>query len=133
MNIKKVSELTGVSADTIRYYERVGLIHPIQRTETGIRNFDEEDIRWINYARHMRHAGLSIESMTNYVSLFREGEHTIPQRKELIRQQMDELTEKIDALMDTRDRLAYKLANYEEHLQPIETSLREGEQVSQES
>lgn len=74
MNIKKASEITGVSADTIRYYEKIGLIHSIKRNENGVRIFDEEDLRWIHFARAMRTAGLSIESLSQYVSMFQEGE-----------------------------------------------------------
>lgn len=129
MNIKKVSEITGVSADTIRYYEKIGLIHPITRNENGVRVFDEEDLRWIHFARAMRTAGLSIESLTNYVSMFQEGDHTIEARKEILRDQIEDLTERIDVLQAAKDRLEFKLANYDTHLRPYETSLREGEQV----
>lgn len=128
MNIKKVSEITGVSADTIRYYEKIGLIHPIKRNENGVRVFDEEDLRWIHFARAMRTAGLSIESLTNYVSMFQEGDHTIEARKEILRDQIEDLTERIDVLQAAKDRLEFKLANYDTHLRPYETSLREGEQ-----
>lgn len=129
MNIKKVSEITGVSADTIRYYEKIGLIHPIKRNENGVRVLDEEDLRWIHFARAMRTAGLSIESLTNYVSMFQEGDHTIEARKEILRDQIEDLTERIDVLQAAKDRLEFKLANYDTHLRPYETSLREGEQV----
>lgn len=61
MNIKTVSKETNVSADTIRYYERVGLIPPVKRNEHGVRDFNDEDLRWIVFSRHMRDAGMSIE------------------------------------------------------------------------
>ena len=84
MNIKKASELTGVSADTIRYYERIGLIPPVKRSEGGIREFDEDDLRWIKFSRQMRNAGISIEKLIEYLSLFREGNSTVSVRKELL-------------------------------------------------
>lgn len=129
MNIKKASELTGVSADTIRYYEKIGLIHSIKRNENGVRIFDEEDLRWIHFARAMRTAGLSIESLSQYVSMFQEGDHTIEARKEILHDQIEDLTKRIDVLQAAKDRLEFKLANYDTHLRPYETSLREGEQV----
>lgn len=72
MNIGTASKETNVSADTIRYYERIGLIPPVKRTESGIREFNEEDLRWIIFSRQMRNAGLSIESLIEYLSLFQE-------------------------------------------------------------
>ena len=69
MNIKKVSELTGVSSDTIRYYERIGLIPPVTRNMHGVRNFQDIDIRWIEFSRHMRNAGLSVEALIEYIQL----------------------------------------------------------------
>lgn len=129
MNIKKASEITGVSADTIRYYEKIGLIHSIKRNENGVRIFDEEYLRWIHFARAMRTAGLSIESLSQYVSMFQEGDHTIEARKEILHDQIEDLTKRIDVLQAAKDRLEFKLANYDTHLRPYETSLREGEQV----
>ena len=129
MNIKKVSEVTGVSADTIRYYEKIGLIHPIKRNRNGIRVVDEEDLRWINFVRAIRTAGLSIESLTHYVSMFQEGDHTIEARKEILRDPIEDLTKRIDVLQAAKDRLEFKLANYDTHLRPYERSLRESEQV----
>ncbi|WP_375179236.1 MerR family transcriptional regulator [Enterococcus rotai] len=124
MNIKKVSELSGVSADTIRYYERIGLIPPVKRTPNGIRDFDEEDLRWIVFSRQMRSAGLSIESMVNYINLFQVGDETVPVRKEIIAAQIKMLKEKASELNTAIDRLEFKLANYDEHMIPAENSLR---------
>lgn len=124
MNIKKVSELSGVSADTIRYYERIGLIPPVKRTANEIRDFDEEDLRWIVFSRQMRNAGLSIESMVNYINLFQVGDETVPVRKEIIAAQIKMLKEKASELDTAIDRLEFKLANYDEHMIPAENSLR---------
>ena len=93
INIKKASEETGVSADTIRYYERIGLIPPIKRNENGVREFDEEDLKWIAFSRQMRNAGLSIESLIEYLALFRSGEETVPARMDLLVEQQHELQE----------------------------------------
>lgn len=125
LNIKKVSELSGVSADTIRYYERIGLIPPVKRNDNGIRNFDEEDLRWIDFSRQMRNAGLSIESLVEYLSLFQVGNETVPARKEIIADQITELKEKASDLNTAIERLEFKLANYDEHMIPAENALRE--------
>ena len=125
MNIKKISELSGVSADTIRYYERIGLIPPVKRGDNGIRNFDEEDLRWIVFSRQMRNAGLSIESLVEYLALFQIGNETVPARKEILANQIAELKEKAAELNLAIDRLEFKLANYDEHMIPAENALRD--------
>lgn len=125
MNIKKVSELSGVSSDTIRNYERIGLIPPVKRSDNGIRNFDEEDLRWIVFSRQMRNAGLSIESLVEYLTLFQVGNETVPARKEIIADQISELKEKAAELNTAIERLEFKLANYDEHMIPAEKALRD--------
>ncbi|EOL44211.1 MerR family transcriptional regulator [Enterococcus caccae] len=125
MNIKKISELSGVSADTIRYYERIGLIPPVKRRANGIRDFDEEDLRWIVFSRQMRNAGLSIESLVEYLTLFQVGEETVPARKEIIADQIIELKEKATELNTVIERLEFKLANYDNHMIPAENALRD--------
>lgn len=91
MNIKQASQVSGVSADTIRYYEKIGLIHPVKRLDNGNRSFDEEDLKWIGFAKQMRSAGMSITVLTKYLELFREGEQTVPDRKLLLKSQIKEL------------------------------------------
>lgn len=125
MNIKKVSELSGVSADTIRYYERIGLIPPVKRSANGIRDFDEEDLRWIVFSRQMRNAGLSIESLVEYLTLFQVGNETVPARKEIIADQIKELKKKASELNTAIERLEFKFDNYEEHMIPAENALRD--------
>lgn len=125
INIKKASEETGVSADTIRYYERIGLIPPIKRNANGVREFDEEDLKWIIFSRQMRNAGLSIESLIEYLALFRSGEETVPARMDLLVEQKRELQERIDLMQQALDRLTFKVKNYESHMVPSENKLRE--------
>jgi len=84
MTIAQVSEKYGLTADTLRYYERIGLLPPVGRTAGGIRNYDESDCRWVEYIKCMRSAGVSIETLVEYVRLFHEGSATIPARKKLL-------------------------------------------------
>ncbi|EUJ36456.1 putative MerR family transcriptional regulator [Listeria weihenstephanensis FSL R9-0317] len=125
MNIKLVSAEANVSADTIRYYERIGLIPPVQRNENGVRIFDDEDLRWITFSRQMRKAGLSIESLIEYLSLFREGDDTAPARVELLKEQRNELQDRIDMMQSALDRLDFKIDNYASHMIPAEKKLRD--------
>lgn len=129
MNIKKISEISGVSADTIRYYEKIALIPPVKRNKNGVREFDDEDLKWIKFTRQMRNAGLSIEGLTHYLALFSEGRHTVPERKQLLSEQIAVLREKINDMTEAVERLEYKLDHYDEHILPTEERLRQRQSV----
>ena len=96
MTIKEVSEKYGISQDTLRYYEKVNVIPKVTRTSGGIRDYQEEDLRWVELAVCMRNAGLPIESLIEYQRLFRAGDSTIPARLELLNEQMDILQKQKD-------------------------------------
>lgn len=125
MNIKDASEKSGVSADTIRYYERIGLIPPVHRNENGVRKFGAEDLRWIQFSRQMRRAGLSIEALIDYLALFREGEHTLEARVELLKEQRVDLKNRINIMQEALDRLDFKINNYDTHLIPAQQKLKD--------
>lgn len=124
MNIKTASKETNMSADTIRYYERIGLIPPVKRNENGIRNFDEEDLRWIVFSRQMRHAGISIEVLIEYLQLLRTGDTTVPARIDLLREQRNELQDRIDEMQGALEHLNYKIENYQSHMVATEKKLK---------
>lgn len=86
MTIKEVSEKYGISQDTLRYYERVGMIPPVTRTAGGIRDYKEKDLAWVELAKCMRSAGLPVEAMIEYVRLTQEGDATIPARLQLLKE-----------------------------------------------
>lgn len=123
LNIKEASSTTGVSADTIRYYERIGLIMPIERVN-GIRKFNERNINQINFAKVMREAGLSIEALKDYVTLvFEDDPTTIPARKDLLGEAIKTLNEKVKEVVEARDYLQWKIDNYDSHMVPSEKKL----------
>ena len=114
MTIKEVSEHFGISQDTLRYYERVKMIPKVTRTSGGIRDYQEEDLKWVELALCMRSAGLPIEVMIEYLDLYQKGDETIPARLELLSNQMEVLQEQKKQLEATTNRLAYKISKYEE-------------------
>ena len=124
MTIAQVSEKYGLTADTLRYYERIGLLPPVGRTAGGIRNYDESDCRWVEYIKCMRSAGVSIETLVEYVRLFHEGSATIPARKKLLQEQREQIVERIAELNEVLARLDRKLDGYEEHMLPCERDLK---------
>ena len=112
MTIAQVSKRCGVSADTLRYYERMGLLPSIARTPGGIRDYSEDDCSWVDYIKCMRTAGVSVETLAEYVALYRQGDETIVARKQLLLRQRDEIAARIEALTDTLRRLDRKLDSY---------------------
>lgn len=113
MIIRDVSEKYSISQDTLRYYERVGMIPPVTRTESGIRDYQEEDLKWVELAICMRSAGLPIEVMIEYNKLFQQGDSTIPARLQLLIEQRAALLEQKRQLEETLNRLNYKISRYE--------------------
>ncbi len=114
MTIKEVSEKYGISQDTLRYYERINVIPAVTRTSGGIRDYQEEDLRWVELAVCMRSAGLPIENLIEYQKMFQEGDSTIPARLDLLREQMEILEKQKQQINETMDRLSYKISRYEE-------------------
>ena len=113
MTIKEVSEKYDLSADTIRYYERIGLIPHVPRKENGIRDFDEQACGWVEFSKCMRSAGVQVEALIEYVDLFfKEG--TEEARKDILVEQRARLQEQYEQLKATMERLDYKIAHYEE-------------------
>ena len=113
MKIQEVSERYGLSADTLRYYERIGLIPTVNRTESGIRDYNELDIRRVDFIKCMRSAGLPLEVLIDYMSLVQQGDSTIETRKEILREQRALLATRIAEMKKTLDLLDHKIQVYE--------------------
>jgi len=125
VKISEVSEKFNISADTLRYYEKIGLIPPVNRDSSGVRNYTEEDCNWIEFILCMKNAGLPIKTLVKYVELFQQGDDTIEERKELLMKEREELSIKIENMKNTLDRLDYKIAKYEEKILKKEETLRD--------
>ncbi len=124
MTIAEVVERYGLTADTLRYYERVGLIPAVSRTAGGIRNYQDEDCRWIEFIKCMRGTGLPVETLIEYVRLFQMGDATFEARKSLLIAQRDALAVRLAEMRGTLERLNKKIERYEKTLVPIETELK---------
>lgn len=124
MTIAEVSKRFDLSPDTLRYYERISLLPPVHRNASGMREYDEEDLRWVEFIKCMRKSGLPIETLIEYVSLFRQGDETIAARKELLSEQRELLLLRIDEMQQTLHRLNTKIEHYEECLLHIESNLK---------
>ena len=116
MKIAEVSEQCDISPDTLRYYERIGLIPPVNRTKSGIRNYDGIDLKRVEFIKCMRSAGLPIEVLIEYVSLVQQGDQTSKARKEILVKQRAQLAARMEEMQKTLDLLDHKIEVYENAL-----------------
>ena len=112
MTIGEVSEKYEMTTDTLRYYERIGLIPPVPRKRNGIRDYDEQACRWVSFVKCMRSAGVQIEALTEYVALMQR-DTGIERRKQILIEQRARLQKQAEHLRRTIERLSYKIDNYE--------------------
>lgn len=113
MMIKEVSEKYEISQDTLRYYERIGLIPRVNRNKSGIRDYQQTDCNWVEFIKCMRDAGLPIEALIEYVNLFQHGDDTNEARKNILIEQRQQLKTRIEELQKTLARLDWKIDKYE--------------------
>lgn len=124
MTIAEVSKKYDISADTLRYYERIGLIPPVPRTKSGIRDYDETSCGWVELMKCMRAAGVQIEALIEYVALFQQGDQTIDARKCILIEQRDQLIARMADMQQSLERLNFKIDRYEQGLMTKEQLLR---------
>jgi MerR family transcriptional regulator, aldehyde-responsive regulator len=123
MTIAEVAEKYNMTADTLRYYERIGLLPPVTRTSGGIRNFTENDCNWVGFIKCMRDAGIPVEALIDYVNMFQQGDSTRAARKELLIEQRRLLQERIEALQKTAEHLDWKIKHYDKEMKECEKNL----------
>ncbi|HEY0221761.1 MAG TPA: MerR family transcriptional regulator [Lactovum miscens] len=133
MNIKEAAEKSGVSADTIRYYEKIGLITAIDRTPGGIRKIGERTLGRISFVRSMRNAGMSIEALKTYIALVDDSAEHREAQVGLLKEQRAIMVEKRDDIQHGIDHLTYKIEHYDDHMAPVEKKLQDLERQDKEN
>ena len=113
MNIKEVCKEFNITADTLRYYERIGVIPPVNRTSGGIRDYTEEDLKWVRQAVCFRNAGLSVDALVEYRKLFEQGDETIPDRLKLLEKEREKAIGLRNSIGEALNRLNRKISVYE--------------------
>jgi len=113
MKIAEVSERYTISSDTLRYYERIGLFQPVNRNASGIRDYSEIDLRRVEFIKCMRSAGLPIEVLIEYVRLVQQGDRTVEARKEILKEQREQLVARMKEMQKTLNILDHKIEGYE--------------------
>ncbi|RPI95134.1 MAG: MerR family transcriptional regulator [Chloroflexi bacterium] len=129
MKIAEVSERYGLSSDTLRYYERVGLIPTVNRNESGIRDYNELDLRRVEFIKCMRSAGLPVEVLIEYVALVQQGDKTIQARKDILKEQRELLLARMSEMQKTLDILNHKIEVYENAVLKKEKQIVQAEEV----
>ena len=124
MKIQEVSEKFSLSTDTLRYYERVGLIPHVTRTLSGIRDYSELDVRRVDFVKCMRSAGLPIEVLIDYMALLQKGDSTIATRKEILLEQREQLMARIEDMQKTLEILNRKIQVYESKMLETEKQIK---------
>lgn len=118
MTIREIAAKTNMSTDTLRYYERIGLLPPVPRNAAGIRNYDEYFVNFINFIKKLKASGMSLEHIIDYIRLAEMGDATIQERKKLLAKAREMLLDKINSLQLVAELADYQLRNYENLLQP---------------
>ncbi|WP_265455262.1 MerR family transcriptional regulator [Enterococcus sp. HY326] len=131
MNIKEVAKMFDLTSDTIRYYEKAGVIPPVTRDDKGYRVFSKRDLNWIFLAKSLRNAGVSIESVIEFARLSQETGDKRRTQKDVLRAQLNELDEKLLEMQKTRDLLEYKIDTYDDHLAKFEAGLMTEDQIEE--
>ena len=117
MTIKQVCQRYGLTQDTLRYYEKIGVIPPVHRSASGIRDYDEHDLGWVENAVCLRSAGVPVESIAEYVKLYQAGDETFAARRDLLSHVLADLTEQRGQLGAAIQKLTYKVSRYEAAVQ----------------
>lgn len=123
LTITEVAAAYSLTPDTLRYYERIGLIPCVGRTSSGRRDYQEADCRWIEFIKCMRAAGLPVETLILYVNLYQQGDETFDARKMLLIEQRSILSKRMEDMQNTINRLDVKIQRYEDTVFPVESDL----------
>ncbi|MCT4544808.1 MAG: MerR family transcriptional regulator [Vallitalea sp.] len=111
--IGQISEKTGLTTHTIRYYEKEGILPYVQRNEKGIREFNDDDMFWISLISCLRETGMSIKDIKYIVDLSLEGEHTVAQRVGILQNHKEKILNQINELQDVIKKIDYKISYYD--------------------
>jgi DNA-binding transcriptional MerR regulator len=112
-SIQNVASETGLSADTLRYYERIGILPGIARSASGHRRFSDDDLGWIRLVQCLRSTGMPIEDLHRYAELMQQGDATAPERLRLLEDHRSRIRTEIAELQNALDLVDRKIAGYE--------------------
>jgi DNA-binding transcriptional MerR regulator len=116
LTIQEVAAATGLSTHTLRYYERIGLIHSIDRAGSGHRRYSPDNLGWIDFLLKLRSTGMSVQEMQKYTQLQRAGDNTLPERLEILKSLRNKVEVHIDELEKNLSVVRYKIEIYQQEV-----------------
>jgi len=114
MNIKQFSELTQVSAYTLRYYEKIGLLKQVSRSANGHRSFSAKDVDWVGFIKRLKDMGMELKKIQQYADLREQGESTSEQRKQLLVEHVLVVEKRIKVEVSNLEKIKQKIQYYNE-------------------
>ncbi|MBR2660121.1 MAG: MerR family transcriptional regulator [Eubacteriales bacterium] len=124
-SIQEVSKKTGLTAHTLRYYEKEGLLSGVERTQGGFRQYTDEDLERLGLICCLKNTGMSIQEIARFVQLTHEGDHTLEERVELLRAHRERVLERMAEMQKHLDKVTWKLNFFTEKLRAYEAGQKE--------
>ena len=124
-SIQEVSNKTGLTAHTLRYYEKEGLISGVERSQGGFRQYTDEDLERLGLICCLKNTGMSIQEIARFVQLTHEGDHTLEERVELLRAHRERVLERMAEMQKHLDKVTWKLNFFTEKLRAYEAGKAE--------
>ncbi|WP_119067608.1 MerR family transcriptional regulator [Aggregatilinea lenta] len=114
LTIQEMAERTGLTAHTLRYYERIGLIQPVDRASSGHRRYSDGDVGWVEFLKRLRATGMPIREMQSYAGLLWQGDQTVEERRKLLERHRARVMQRVQELTDYLTVLDMKISHYKE-------------------
>ena len=124
-SIQEVSGKTGLSTHTLRYYEKEGLLSEVARSPGGFRQYTDADLDALRLIRHLKNTGMTLQEITRFMKLTHEGDHTLAERVELLREHRDRVIARMEEMQQHLDKVTWKLNFYSEKLRNYENRQEE--------
>ena len=121
-SIQEVSKKTGLSAHTLRYYEKEGLLSPVDRSPGGFRQYSEEDLEALGLICCLKNTGMSLQEITRFVQLTREGDRTLKERVALLQEHRENVITRMNEMQKYLDKVTWKLNFFTEKMLAYESS-----------
>ena len=128
-SIQDVSNKTGLSTHTLRYYEKEGLISGVERSQGGFRQYTDEDLERLGLICCLKNTGMSIQEIARFVQLTHEGDHTLEERVELLREHRDRVLERMAEMQQHLDKVTWKLNFFTEKLKAYQAEQKKEKQA----
>ena len=128
-SIQDVSNKTGLSTHTLRYYEKEGLISGVERSQGGFRQYSEEDLERLGLIRCLKNTGMSIQEIARFVKLTHEGDHTLEERVKLLREHRERVLERMAEMQEHLDKVTWKLNFFTEKLKAYQAEQKKDKQA----